>query len=102
MRRGLGAKRLEGQAILSDNRAVALVREGRMLGKQSTTTESAPVWRFLRFFGLDNRRDKESPTADKRPPREPRTESISSPSGMFSPRSSAYIDPVPTGSVHAN
>jgi cell division protease FtsH len=67
----LGAKHLEGQAILSDNRAVALVREGRMLGKQFTTTESAPVWRILRFFGLDNRRDKESPTADKRPPREP-------------------------------
>jgi len=42
-----------------------------MLDKQSTSTESAPVWRILRFFGLDNRRDKESPTADKRPPREP-------------------------------
>ena len=42
-----------------------------MLDKPSTSTESAPVWRILRFFGLDNRRDKESPTADKRPPREP-------------------------------
>ena len=42
-----------------------------MLDKQSPTTESAPAWRILRFFGLDNRRDKESPTADKRPPREP-------------------------------
>jgi cell division protease FtsH len=36
-----------------------------MLDKQSTSTESALVWRILRFFGLDNRRDKESPTADK-------------------------------------
>ena len=42
-----------------------------MLDKQSTSTESAPVWRILRFFGLDNRGDKESPTADKRAPREP-------------------------------
>jgi cell division protease FtsH len=42
-----------------------------MLDKQSTSTESAPIWRILRFFGLDNRGDKESPTADKRPPREP-------------------------------
>jgi cell division protease FtsH len=42
-----------------------------MLDKQSTSTESAPVWRILRFFGLDNRSDKESTTADKRPPREP-------------------------------
>ena len=50
---------------------VALTREGCMLDKQSPTTESAPAWRILRFFGLDNRRDKESPTADKRPPREP-------------------------------
>jgi cell division protease FtsH len=42
-----------------------------MLDKQSTSTESAPVWRILRFFGLDNRRDKDGPTADKRLPREP-------------------------------
>src|SRR6476661_6140615 len=42
-----------------------------MLDKQSTTTESAPVWRILRFFGLENRRDKESPTANNRPPKEP-------------------------------
>jgi Protein of unknown function (DUF2652) len=31
-----------------------------MLDKQSTSTESAPVWRILRFFGLDNRSDKDS------------------------------------------
>ena len=42
-----------------------------MLDKQSTSTESAPVWRLLRFFGLENRRDKESPTANNRPPKEP-------------------------------
>jgi len=48
-----------------------LAREGRMLDKQSTSTESAPVWRLLRFFGLENRQDKESPTANNRPPKEP-------------------------------
>ena len=42
-----------------------------MLDKQSTSTESAPVWRLLRFFGLENRQDKESPTANNRPPKEP-------------------------------
>src|SRR6202162_2009379 len=42
-----------------------------MLDKQSTSTESAPVWRLLRFFGLENQRDKESPTANNRPPKEP-------------------------------
>ena len=42
-----------------------------MLDTQSPNTGSAPVWRVLRFFGLDNRRDKESSTADKRQPREP-------------------------------
>jgi hypothetical protein len=69
---GLRAKRLEGLAILSDNRAVALAREGRMLDKQSNGTESAPVWRILRFFGLDNRRDKESPTYTMQRPTEDR------------------------------
>src|SRR5580704_1586244 len=42
-----------------------------MLDKQSASTESAPVRRLLRFFGLENRRDKESPTANNRPPKEP-------------------------------
>jgi cell division protease FtsH len=42
-----------------------------MLDKQSPGTDPAPVWRILRLFGLDNRRDKESPSADKRPAREP-------------------------------
>ena len=32
---------------------------------------TAPVWRVLRFFGLENRHDKESPTANNRPPKEP-------------------------------
>jgi len=67
----LRTKRLERQAILSDNRALVLAREGRMLDEQSTSTESAPVWRLLRFFGLENRRDKESQTANNRPPKEP-------------------------------
>ena len=42
-----------------------------MLDKQSPGTEPAPVWRILRFFGIENRRDKESPTANNRPPKEP-------------------------------
>ena len=42
-----------------------------MLDKQSTSTEPAPVWRLLRFFELENRQDKESPTAKNRPPKEP-------------------------------
>jgi cell division protease FtsH len=42
-----------------------------MLDKQSTSTESARVRRLLRFFGLENRRDKESPTSNNRPPKEP-------------------------------
>jgi hypothetical protein len=46
LRRGLRAKQLEGQAILSDNRAIALAREDRMLDKQSASTESAPVLRI--------------------------------------------------------
>src|SRR5580704_5139311 len=45
---------------------ISLAREGRTLDKQSTNTESAPVWRILRFFGLENRRDKESLTANNR------------------------------------
>ena len=39
-----------------------------MLDKQSPGTEPAPVWRILRFFGIG---DKESPTANNRPPKEP-------------------------------
>src|ERR1700731_2158725 len=42
-----------------------------MLDKQSTSTESAPVWRLLRFFGLDNRSDKDSPTAKNSRTKEP-------------------------------
>ena len=42
-----------------------------MLDKQSTSTEVRAVWRLLRFFGLENRQDKESPTANNRPPKEP-------------------------------
>ncbi len=42
-----------------------------MLDKQPPGTDPAPFWRILRLFGLDNRHDKESPRADKRPPREP-------------------------------
>ena len=57
----LRTKHLERQAILSDNRALVLAREGRMLDKQSPPSESAPLWRILRFFGLENRRDKQSP-----------------------------------------
>ena len=49
----------------------ALAREGGMLDKESTSTESAPVWRILRFFGLDNRSDKDSPTAKNSRTKEP-------------------------------
>jgi cell division protease FtsH len=42
-----------------------------MIDKQSTSTESAPVWRILRYFGLDNRSDKDSPTARNARPKEP-------------------------------
>jgi cell division protease FtsH len=67
----LRANGLEGQVVLSDNGAVALAHEGRMLDKQSPSTDSAPVWRILRFFGLDNRSDKDSPTAKKGRTKEP-------------------------------
>ena len=42
-----------------------------MLDKESTSTESAPIWRILRFFGLDNRSDKDSPTAKNSRTKEP-------------------------------
>jgi cell division protease FtsH len=41
-----------------------------MLDKRSPSPES-PTWRVLRFFGIDNRRNKESPTASDRSPKEP-------------------------------
>jgi len=62
-----------------------LAREGGMLDKESTSTESAPVWRILRFFGLDNRSDKDSPQRRTAGPRSPKTESINLPSGIFLP-----------------
>ncbi len=42
-----------------------------MLDKESPSTEPAPVRRILRFFGFDNRHNKESPTAKNRLPKEP-------------------------------
>ena len=42
-----------------------------MLDKRSNNTEPAPARRVLRFFGLDDGRNKESPTAKDRPPKEP-------------------------------
>ena len=72
---GCGAAR--EQSVLNGRRSSqiitrqALAREGGMLDKQSTSTESAPVWRILRFFGLDNRSDKDSPTAKNSRTKEP-------------------------------
>ena len=41
-----------------------------MLDKRSNNTEHAPTWRILRFFGLEDSRNKTSPTA-KNQPKEP-------------------------------
>ena len=42
-----------------------------MLDKWSNNTEHAPARRVLRFFGLDDCRNKESPPATNRRPKEP-------------------------------
>ena len=42
-----------------------------MLDKWSNNTEPGPVRRVLRFFGLDDSRNKESPPANNRRPKEP-------------------------------
>ena len=50
---------------------MALARKEQMLDKRSNNAEPTPARRVLRLFGLDNGRDKSSPTAKNRPPKEP-------------------------------
>jgi cell division protease FtsH len=42
-----------------------------MLVKPPKNTESKPAWRFLRFFGLENNRERASAKPKNRPPKEP-------------------------------
>jgi cell division protease FtsH len=42
-----------------------------MVDERSTNTEPAPIRQLRQYFGLDSSRDKASPTAKSRPPKEP-------------------------------
>src|SRR5262249_20571908 len=50
---------------------VATPLETDMLDERSTNRESAPIRHVRQLLGLDSSRDKASPTAKSRPPKEP-------------------------------
>jgi hypothetical protein len=77
------------QSVLKDRPSsriivcVALAREGRMIDKQSTGTESAPVWRILRFLVSITAATRRAQLRTNARPGSQKTESISSPFGIF-------------------
>ena len=86
---GCGAAR--EQSVLNGRRSSqiitrqALAREGGMLDKKSTSTESAPVWRILRFLDSITAAIRTAPQRRTAGPRSLKTESINLPSGIFLP-----------------